>query len=504
MRIVSLVPSATEMLFALGLGADVVGVTHECDYPPEAQDLPKVTRDLLPPGLSAAEIDAAVKERTLAGESIYELDAEALHELAPDLIVTQALCSVCAVSYDDVRAIAEEIDTQPMVISLDPHTVGEVLGDARTLAQATDTQGRRGRPRAGGLGADRPDPAGCTRGARRPRVAALEWLDPPFAAGHWTPQLIEYAGGEDVLGFAGENSAERSWEEVAASRPDVVIVMPCGYDAEIAHREAEMHRDQLAALGAGEVVAVDAAAYFSRPGPRIIDGLELLAHILHPELVPEPPAGADGRCDGRSCDRAPSDRDAVGRQAVTARHGDRGDHADHRHRDAAGERRRGHPPPLAELDDQPAADQPRRQPADVAADRDPGDAEVEDDVDDQDHRQAALPDRDPAIVGDDDQRAEHAEAGSRGADGHRLRARTAARRTTPPAATRSTRRAKLSAPDRRLQHRAHEVQEHHVEQDVEDAVVQEAGGQQPVVVVVLRDQRVPNSAPWSYTVPTRP
>jgi iron complex transport system substrate-binding protein len=292
MRIVSLVPSATEMLFALGLGPDVVGVTHECDYPLQARDLPKVTRDLLPPGLSAAEIDAAVKERTLAGESIYELDAEALHELAPDLIVTQALCSVCAVSYDDVRAVAEEIDTQPMVISLDPHTVGEVLGDARTLAQATDTKdaavdlvqevsARIDRIRL------------LTRGARRPRVAALEWLDPPFAAGHWTPQLIEYAGGEDILGFAGENSAERSWEEVAASRPDVVIVMPCGYDAEIAHREAEMHRDQLAALGAGEVVAVDAAAYFSRPGPRLIEGLELLAHILHPELVQDPPAGAE-------------------------------------------------------------------------------------------------------------------------------------------------------------------------------------------------------------------
>jgi iron complex transport system substrate-binding protein len=292
MRIVSLVPSATEMLFALGLGPDVVAVTHECDYPLEAQGLPKVTRDLLPPGLSASEIDAAVKERTLAGESIYELDAEALHELAPDLIVTQALCSVCAVSYDDVRAVAEEIDTQPMVISLDPHTVGEVLGDARTLAQATDTKD---------AAVDLVQEASAridrirllTRGARRPRVAALEWLDPPFAAGHWTPQLIEYAGGEDILGFAGENSAQRSWEEVAASRPDVVIVMPCGYDAEIAHREAEMHRDQLAALGAGEIVAVDAAAYFSRPGPRIIEGLELLAHILHPELVPDPPAGAE-------------------------------------------------------------------------------------------------------------------------------------------------------------------------------------------------------------------
>jgi iron complex transport system substrate-binding protein len=292
MRIISLVPSATELLFALGLGADVVGVTHECDYPAAARELPKVTRDVLPAGLSAAEIDAAVKERTLAGESIYELDADALHDLEPDLIVTQALCSVCAVSYDDVRAIAEEIDTQPMVISLDPHTVGEVLGDARTLAQATDSKDAA--VELVNEAAARIDRIRLlTREVRhRPRVAALEWLDPPFAAGHWTPQLISYAGGDDVLGFAGENSEERSWEEVAAAQPDVVIVMPCGYDAEIAHREAEMHRDELAAVGAGEVVAVDAAAYFSRPGPRLIDGLELLAHILHPELVPQPPPSA--------------------------------------------------------------------------------------------------------------------------------------------------------------------------------------------------------------------
>ncbi len=292
MRIVSLVPSSTEMLFALGLGEDVVGVTHECDYPAEAQDLPKVTRDKLPSGLSAAEIDAAVKERTLAGESIYELDADALHDLEPDLIVTQALCSVCAVSYDDVRAIAEEIDTQPLVVSLDPHTVGEVLGDFRTLAQATDTKDAAvDLVREASARIDRIRV--LTRAAeRRPRVVALEWLDPPFSAGHWTPQLIEFAGGEDALGFTGENSQQCSWEEVAAAAPDIVIVMPCGYDAEIAHREAEMHRDELAAIGAGEIVAVDAAAYFSRPGPRIIDGLELLAHILHPELVPEPAAPA--------------------------------------------------------------------------------------------------------------------------------------------------------------------------------------------------------------------
>jgi iron complex transport system substrate-binding protein len=291
MRIVSLVPSATEMLFALGLGGDLIAVTHECDYPPAAAELPKVTRDVLPAGLSAGEIDAAVKQRTLAGESIYELDTELLDELRPDLIVTQALCTVCAVSYDDVRAIAEQIDGRPQVISLDPRTVGEVLGDARTLAEATDR--RDAAVDLVGDASARIDRVRlAVRGARRPRVAALEWLDPPFAAGHWTPQLIEYAGGEDVLGFAGEPSEERSWAEVQAAQPDLVIVMPCGYDAEIAHREAEMHRDHLAALGAGEVVAVDASAYFSRPGPRIVDGLELMARILHPELVSQPPGPA--------------------------------------------------------------------------------------------------------------------------------------------------------------------------------------------------------------------
>jgi iron complex transport system substrate-binding protein len=291
MRIVSLVPSATEMLYALGLGDDLVAVTHECDYPADARGLPKVTRDVLPTGLSAAEIDAAVKERTLAGESIYELDENALNELAPDLIVTQALCSVCAVSYDDVRAIADELDSQPMVVSLDPHTVGEVLGDARTLAQATDRKDAAVELIAeASARIDRIRVA--TPNVRRPRVVALEWLDPPFVAGHWTPQLISFAGGDDLLGFPGENSEERTWEELAAVSPDIVIVMPCGYDAEIAHREAEMHRDELAMVGAGEVVAVDASAYFSRPGPRLVDGLELLAHILHPELFPDAPAQA--------------------------------------------------------------------------------------------------------------------------------------------------------------------------------------------------------------------
>jgi iron complex transport system substrate-binding protein len=280
------------MLFAFGLGKDVIAVTHECDYPAAARELPRVTRDVLPAGLSSAQIDAAVKERTLAGESIYELDTELLRDLRPDLIVTQALCSVCAVAYEDVRRIAEEIETRPRVISLDPHTLGEVLGDARTLALVTDSKDAAVElVRDASARIDRVRLA-MKRVRRRPRVAALEWLDPPFAGGHWVPQLIDYAGGEDVLGFPGERSEERSWDEVRLARPDIVVVMPCGFDAQLAYREAEMHRDELAAVGAGEVVAVDAAAYFSRPGPRIVDGLELLAHILHPELVTEAPAEA--------------------------------------------------------------------------------------------------------------------------------------------------------------------------------------------------------------------
>jgi iron complex transport system substrate-binding protein len=290
-RIASLVPSATETLFALGLGDEVIAVTHECDHPPGVQELPHLTRSVIPEGLSAAEIDAAVLERTQRGEAIYELDEDRLADLDPDLIVTQQLCAVCAVSYDDVLAVAERLPSQPRVLSLDPHTLGEVLGDVRTLAEAT------GRRDAGvdviGDAAARIDRVRlAVREAARPRVAALEWLDPVYVAGHWTPQLIEYAGGEDVLGMPGEHSQVRSWEEVAAAAPDVVLVMPCGYDAPRAREEARAHAGELAALGAGQVVAVDAAAYFSRPGPRLIDGLELLAHILHPDRVPEAPGRA--------------------------------------------------------------------------------------------------------------------------------------------------------------------------------------------------------------------
>jgi iron complex transport system substrate-binding protein len=289
MRIVSLVPHATELLFALGLGDDVVAVTHECDFPGAVRELPHVTRDVLPSGLGAAEIDAAVRERTERGKAIYELDEDCLIDLEPDLIVTQELCLVCAVSYDDVVAVAERIPSAPQVISLDPKTLGEAMGDIRTIAQATGARDAaldlvtRQRARIDAV-------RRAVRDAEPVAVAAIEWLDPVFVAGHWTPQLVELAGGRDVLGFAGEHSEQSTWEMVAAARPEVVVVMPCGYDAERARDEAGQYRDELRSTGAKRVVAVDAAAYFSRPGPRLIDGLELMGHLLHPDLLPDAPA----------------------------------------------------------------------------------------------------------------------------------------------------------------------------------------------------------------------
>jgi iron complex transport system substrate-binding protein len=198
---------------------------------------------------------------------------------------------VCAVSYDDVVAIAKTLDPAPKVVSLDPNTLGEAMADVRTIAQATGARDAaldlvaRQRLRIDAVRT-------AVKDAPRVRVAALEWFDPVYVAGHWTPQLIDLAGGEDVLGFPGEHSEIFSWETIAAARPEVVVAMPCGYDAARAHAEALQFADRLRELGADRVVAVDAAAYFSRPGPRLIDGLELLAHVLHPDLVPEAPAAA--------------------------------------------------------------------------------------------------------------------------------------------------------------------------------------------------------------------
>ena len=225
MRIVSLVPHATELLFALGLGDEIVAVTHECDHPPAALARRRVTRDVLPGGLSAGEIDTAVRERTLAGEAIYELDSNSLAQLAPELIVTQALCPVCAVSYDEVAALAQQLPSRPRVIALDPQTLGETRGDVRTLAEATDRR-ERGVELIGEIAGRIDRVKLAVRAQPRVRVAALEWLDPVYAAGHWMPQMIELAGGEDVLGLPGQASQVVTWEQVAAARHQLVVAMP--------------------------------------------------------------------------------------------------------------------------------------------------------------------------------------------------------------------------------------------------------------------------------------
>jgi iron complex transport system substrate-binding protein len=288
-RIASLVPSATESLFALGIGDSVVAVTHECDYPPAARGLPRLTRSVIPEGLEPGEIDARVREITGRGEALYELDETTLAELAPDLIVTQALCAVCAVSYDDVRAVAERIASRPAVLSLDPRTLDEVLDDLVRLADAIGDGGRGERLRDGlRMRLERVRVA--VQGGTRPRVLALEWLDPAYAGGHWVPEMIELAGGESVLGEAGLDSRAFTWEEVAAARPEVVVAMPCGLYADEAADQVTARREPIDALGAERVYAVDAASTFSRPGPRLVDGTELLGHILHPELV-DPPTG---------------------------------------------------------------------------------------------------------------------------------------------------------------------------------------------------------------------
>jgi iron complex transport system substrate-binding protein len=288
-RIASLVPSSTEMLFALGLGDSVVAVTHECDYPEEAAGIPHLTSSVVPEGLSAAEIDAAVRERTEAGRALYELDEETLAELEPDLIVTQAVCEVCAVSYDDVVAAAARLPSQPEVISLDPTTLGEVFADVPRLATAADVEDEGEElvaEAAGRIDAVRE----AVEGAHRPAVVALEWLDPVFAGGHWVPQMIELAGGDDVLGLPGERSRVVEWAEVEAASPDVIVSMPCGYDTARAAAETAAGATRLAPLRA-KVAAVDASSYFSRPGPRLVDGIELLAHLLHPDRFRRPPEG---------------------------------------------------------------------------------------------------------------------------------------------------------------------------------------------------------------------
>ncbi|HVQ57506.1 MAG TPA: cobalamin-binding protein [Solirubrobacterales bacterium] len=289
MRIASLVPSSTEMLFAIGLGESVVGVTHECDWPAAARELPHLTATVLPEGLNAGEIDAAVKQVVGESRALYSLDEARLAELAPDLIVTQAVCDVCAVSYEDVVAVAARLPGPPRVLQQDPSSLPEVLEDVERLGDAAGI-GERGRTLRGELEARLDAVRTAVAGAKRPRVVALEWLDPPFVGGHWLPEMVEIAGGVDVAGTAGAKSPEVEWEALEKLEPDVVVAMPCGWYLEDSLEQATEQRERLRALGAERVFAVDAASTYSRPGPRLVEGTELLAHLLHPERV-EPPAG---------------------------------------------------------------------------------------------------------------------------------------------------------------------------------------------------------------------
>jgi iron complex transport system substrate-binding protein len=299
-RIVSLLPSATEIAFALGLGDQVVAVSHECDYPPAARQLPAVTRSPLHGhDLSSAEIDRRTTAEMRDGGTLYYIDSDLLRTLAPDLVLTQELCDVCAVAQPEVERAVRELGTEPRVLSLEPNTLADVLHTIEVVGAATDCQATASHMVAELQGRiDRVQ--GLTAGAaRRPRVFCMEWTDPLWVAGHWVPEMVALAGGDDVLGAPGAPSVRVSWDAVLAAAPDVVVLMPCGYDLARTLRERPVVESQpgwtsLPAVRGGRIYAVDGSSYFNRPGPRLVDGLELLAHLLHPGRVPAPalPAAA--------------------------------------------------------------------------------------------------------------------------------------------------------------------------------------------------------------------
>ena len=285
MRIVSLVPNGTEILFAVGAGDLVVGVSHECDFPPEARTRPILTGSALTSGMTSAEIDKAVAAQVGSGESLYTLDEARIADLAPDLIVTQQLCPVCAVSTAQVEGAVQPLPRCPDLLSLDPKTLGDVLADIRRVGEVT---GRLGEAEALLQELEQRLDAVRARvqGRRRPRVVALEWLDPPFAGGHWVPEMVEIAGGIDVFAKPGDHSARLTWEQLREADPDILVVMPCGYDeagasAQIALLDDRSEWTELRAVREGRVYPVDANGCFSRPGPRLVDGIERMAEIFH-------------------------------------------------------------------------------------------------------------------------------------------------------------------------------------------------------------------------------
>ena len=293
LRIVSLLPSATEILFALGLADQVVGVSHECDFPPAARSKPVVIHSRIPKDAPPREIDRVVREFSARGESVYAVDAEALRSLAPDLIVTQDLCHVCAASPEDLSAALAAFEPRPEVLCLNPLDLGDVWRDILWVGDETlrgheaerllESVGER-------LGALERQVAATEE---RPRVAFLEWLDPLYVGGHWVPEMIELAGGRDMLGCARTPSHRVSPEEVAAAQPEFLLIAPCGYTAEQARREYQSlswpaEWRETPAVQNGRVHCLEANSYFSRPGPRLVAGLEMLAKLFHPGIAVSP------------------------------------------------------------------------------------------------------------------------------------------------------------------------------------------------------------------------
>src|SRR5580658_2082908 len=294
MRICSLLPSATEVLFALGLGDSVAGVTHECDYPPEAARKPALISPRVDPNAKSDDLDRSVRELMARGESLYAVRDDLLGEIEPDLIITQDLCHVCAASPDDLASALAKMQKQPRILTLQPHTLADVWNDIRRIGEAT------GKSREADEFAKRQERkveavrARMNGAASRPRVACIEWLDPIYVGGHWVPEMVEAAGGIDVLGRAGQPSITVTSDRVIAAKPDVIVVMPCGYN--VKHTEDELRRtplppewNQLAAVRENRVFIVDANSYFSRSGPRLADGVAILANLLHPNVAVGPP-----------------------------------------------------------------------------------------------------------------------------------------------------------------------------------------------------------------------
>jgi iron complex transport system substrate-binding protein len=285
---VSLLPSATEIVYALGLGGDLVGVTFECDEPPSARTEKVVVGGRDTSGMTPAEIDGYVRDRLAKGEDLYTLHADALARLRPDLILTQDLCRVCALPSGHVSQALDYLGCRADVLSLDPYTLEEVLGTVLAVGERTGTADRATRVVAG-LRDRLARVAARVAGRPRPRVAVVEWVDPPFAAGHWIPDLVTAAGGEPVAARPGQRSTPLTWPEVAAAEPDLVLVAPCGYHLAGAASQAA---SVVAALPGVPVWAIDGDSLVVRPGPRLVDGVEAIAAILHPDVVPAPPAGS--------------------------------------------------------------------------------------------------------------------------------------------------------------------------------------------------------------------